>query len=73
MGISELVEPLRTGTTAERTREYLARAEELRTIAEDIRDDDSRVVLLRVAASYERMAVTPARFGPSNGHFQTAH
>ncbi len=32
------------------------RAEELRTIAEDVVDDDCRLTLLRLAQSYDRMA-----------------
>jgi hypothetical protein len=56
MRISELITPLKAGTPAERLRKYVDRAEELRTIADDVRDDDNRIVLLRLAASYEHLA-----------------
>jgi hypothetical protein len=45
-----------SGDAAERIRLYRARAEELRTIAEDLMVDENRRVLVRLAESYERMA-----------------
>ena len=44
------------GSDNQKVREYRRRADELRDIAEDIRDDENRLVLLRIAASYDRMA-----------------
>ena len=38
-------------------KKYRARAEQIRVIAEDIRGDDYRRVLLKVAKDYERMAL----------------
>lgn len=51
-----LIRPMKTGDTAERL-EARRRAEELKRIAEDTIDEDCRVVLLRLAQSYERLAV----------------
>jgi hypothetical protein len=50
-----LVRPMKTGDAAERLK-TLRRAEELRVIAEETIDEDTRVVLLRLAQCYERMA-----------------
>jgi hypothetical protein len=47
---------LESGDAAERIGLYRARAEELRTIAEDLMVEENRRVLLRLAESYERMA-----------------
>jgi len=44
------------GSDNQKAREYQRRADELREIAEDIRDDENRLVLLRIAASYDRLA-----------------
>jgi hypothetical protein len=40
-----------------RAKKYRALAEQIRVIAEDIRGDDYRRVLLKVAKDYERMAL----------------
>jgi hypothetical protein len=45
-----------SGDSAGRSRLYRARAEELRTIAEDLKVAENRRVLVRLAESYERMA-----------------
>jgi len=50
-----LVRPMKTGDAAERLT-ALRRAEELRIVAAETIDEDCRVVLLRLAQSYERMA-----------------
>jgi len=44
-----------------RAEAYRRRAEELRTIAEDIRDANCRATLLRLAISYEDMARSAER------------
>lgn len=70
--LKDLVAPMQFGGEKERIREYQRRAEELREIAEDIRDDESRLVLLRIAASYDRMVSareqTQAANGVDHGH-----
>jgi hypothetical protein len=67
-----LVRPLKTGDAAERL-QALRRAEELKLIAEETVDEDCRVVLLRLAQSFERLAAygtvepppaTPGRDSP---------
>lgn len=50
-----LVRPLKTGDVAERA-QARRRAEELRIIADETVEEDCRVVLLRLAQCYERMA-----------------
>lgn len=42
--------------SAERARIYRLRAQEVRTAALDIRHPESRAALIRLAASYERLA-----------------
>jgi hypothetical protein len=42
---------------AERAFVYRQRAEELRVIAADIKDEANHRILLRIAADYERLAV----------------
>jgi len=54
--LRDLVSPVQLGNDNQKAREYRRRADELREIAEDIRDDENRLVLLRIAASYDRMA-----------------
>ena len=50
-----LVRPMKTGDTAEKLL-ALNRAEALKAIAEETLDEDCRVVLLRLAQSFERLA-----------------
>lgn len=45
-----------SGDSAGRIRLYRERAEELRTIAEDLMVEENRRVLVRLSESYERMA-----------------
>jgi hypothetical protein len=49
--------PQRTEPLEGRTRRYRLRAEELRTIAEDLAFEETRLTLLNLAGSYERMAL----------------
>ena len=44
-------------------RRYRTRAKEVRTIAESVTDRKSRMILLRIAADYERMARLRIRVG----------
>lgn len=41
---------------SDKASEYRRKAEELRTIAETVKDRDSREALLRLASDYERLA-----------------
>jgi len=41
----------------QRIRHYSERAEELRAIADDVKGKETRLMLLRLALSYERMAL----------------
>jgi hypothetical protein len=52
-----LVRPMKIGDAAERIEAY-RRAKELRVIAEDTVDEDCRVMLLRLAQSYDHMATS---------------
>ncbi len=52
-----LVRPMKTGDAAERMK-ALRRADELKAIAEETIDEECRVVLLRLAQSYERLSQT---------------
>ena len=52
-----LVRPMKTGNIVERSHAYRQRAEVLRAIADEALDEDSRVTLLRLAQSYDRLAV----------------
>jgi DNA-binding ferritin-like protein len=54
---------LQNGEAAER---YLERAEELRTIAEAMKDPQSRETLQKVAKEYERMAESARQSVPAN-------
>ena len=43
-------------TSFERANDYRLRAEELRAVAESMREPDAQTVLLHIAADYDRMA-----------------
>jgi len=47
-------------------RRYLKRAKEVRAIAEAVTERKSRVILLRIAADYERMARLRVRVGKAD-------
>jgi len=52
--------PCEKGSSAYRVKRYRERAEELRTIAEDLSQDECQQTLLRLAKSYEQMATQAA-------------
>ena len=54
------VTPCDRGSSSYRVKRYRQRAEELRTIAEDLKTDGARETLIRIAESYEQMAVQAA-------------
>jgi hypothetical protein len=57
------IAPYDKGSSTYRVKRYRERAEELRSIAEDLRTDDCRATLIRLADSYEQMAVQAAELG----------
>lgn len=52
--------PCEKGSSAYRVKRYRERAEELRTIADDLRHSDCQQTLLRLANSYDQMATQAA-------------
>ena len=52
-----LIRPMKSGNIIERSHAYRERAETLRAIADEALDEDCRVTLLRLAQSYDRLAV----------------
>ena len=52
--------PCEKGSSAYRVKRYRERAEELRTIADDLLHDECQQTLLRLATSYEQMAAQAA-------------
>ena len=56
---------------AERAKQYRAHAEEIRGAARDVKDTDSRNSLIRLAETYEKLAVRlegdPGPSGPLSG------
>jgi hypothetical protein len=52
-----------TETAAKRAEGYRRRAEELRTIAGDMNSHEAKVIVLHIAADYQRMAADVELFG----------
>jgi hypothetical protein len=48
---------------------YLKRAEQVRAIADGIKSDSAREILVRIAADYERMAKTVAEIEKTERNF----
>jgi hypothetical protein len=48
--------PFEKGSTSYRVKRYRERAEELRTIAQDLVSDDCQDTLMRLATTYDQMA-----------------
>lgn len=51
-----VIAPCEKGSSNYRVKRYRERAEELRAIAEDLKTDDCRDTLIRLADTYEQMA-----------------
>jgi hypothetical protein len=48
---------------------YLKRAEQVRAIADGVKSDSARKILIRIAADYERMARTVAEIEKTERNF----
>ena len=57
---SYVIAPCEKGSSTYRVKRYRERAEELRTIADDLRHSDCQQTLLRLASSYDQMATQAA-------------
>lgn len=66
-GRSYGIVPCDKGSSAYRVKRYRERAEELRTIADDLRHSDCQQTLLRLANSYEQMATQAAAMHEMSG------
>ena len=61
------IQPCARGSSAYRIKRYRERAEELRTIADDLLHGECQETLLRIASSYEDMALQAAAIGEARG------
>ena len=60
-GQSFAIAPYDKGSSNYRVKRYRERAEELRSIAEDLKTDECHETLIRLAETYDQMAVQAGR------------